>query len=104
MHDLKTILVIEDEPLLLEYVVDLLSAFGYRVLSASPTEEALHYLKDSVCQIDLMFSDIRIPGGMNGLALQKPYMPDDLIATIRTALEQGPSCMTRRKDGHDEFD
>ena len=139
MHDLKTILVIEDEPLLLEYVVDLLREFGYRVLPASNTEEALHYLKDSVCQIDLMFSDIRIPGGMNGLALareaqnwrpglkvilttgfaiellggpahqafdilQKPYMPDDLIATIRTALRQVPSCMTRRKGGHDEFD
>jgi len=139
MHDLKTILVIEDEPLLLEYVVDLLSAFGYRVLSASNTEEALHYLKDSVCQIDLMFSDIRIPGGMNGLALaqeaqnwrpglkvvmttgfaielledpahqafdilQKPYMPADLITTIRTAPEQVPSCMPRRKGGHDESD
>lgn len=139
MHDLKTILVIEDEPLLLEYVVDLLREFDYRVLPASNTEEALHYLKDSVYQIDLMFSDIRIPGGMNGLALareaqnwrpglkvvlttgfaiellgdpaqqafdilHKPYMPDDLIATIRTALEQVPSCMPRRKGGHDEFD
>ena len=71
MHDVKTILVIEDEPLLLEYIVDLLSECGYRVLPASNTEEALHYLKDSVCQIDLMFSDIRIPGGMNGIALAR---------------------------------
>jgi len=139
MNDLKTILVIEDEPLLLEHVVELLRECGYRVLPASNTEEALHYLTDSVCQIDLMFSDIRIPGGMNGLALareaqnwrpglkvilttgfaielledpahqafdilQKPYMPADLITTIRTALEQVPSCMPRRKGGHDEFD
>ena len=139
MHDLKTILVIEDEPLLLEYVMDLLSACGYRVLPASNTEEALSYLKDSMYQIDLIFSDIRIPGGMNGLTLareaqnwrpglkvilttgfaielmedlayqafdilQKPYMPADLITTIRTALEQVPSCMPRRKGGHDAFD
>jgi DNA-binding NtrC family response regulator len=123
MNDLKTILVIEDEPLLLQYVVELLSECDYRVLPASNTEEALHYLKDSECQIDLMFSDIRIPGSMNGLdlaremqnwrpslkvilttgfsielledpahqafdILQKPYMPADLITTIRTALGQ----------------
>ena len=61
MHDLKTILVIEDEPLLLEYVVDLLREFDYRVLPASNTEEALHYLKDSVCQIDLMFPTSAFP-------------------------------------------
>ena len=36
--------------------------------------------------------------------LQKPYMPADLITTIRTALEQVPSCMPRRKGGHDAFD
>lgn len=126
MHDVKTILVIEDEPLLLEHVVDVLSECGYRVLPASNTVEALHYLTDSTCQIDLMFSDIRVPGGMNGLALAqeahhwrpglpvilttgfasellanpapqvfdtlyKPYTPDDLITTIRKALEQSPS-------------
>ena len=125
MHDVKTILVVEDEPLLLEHVMDVLSECGYRVLPASNTAEALHYLTDSTCQIDLMFSDIRIPGGLNGLALAqeaqhwrpglpvilttgfaiellenpaphvfdtlyKPYTPDDLITTIRKALEQSP--------------
>jgi DNA-binding NtrC family response regulator len=71
MNDLKTILVVEDEPLLLEHVVDVLSEFGYRVLPASNSAEALHYLTDRTCQIDLMFSDIRVPGGMNGLALAR---------------------------------
>jgi DNA-binding NtrC family response regulator len=137
MHDVKTILVIEDEPLLLEYIVDLLSECGYRVLPATNSKEALHYLQDSVYQIDLMFSDIRIPGGMNGMALaretqnwrpglkvilttgfaielledpahqafdilQKPYMPADLLTTIRRTLAQVPSCVPRRKGGHDE--
>lgn len=125
MNDVKTILVVEDEPLLLEHVMDVLSEFGYQVLPAANTAEALHYLTDSTCQIDLMFSDIRIPGGLNGLALAqeaqhwrpglpvilttgfaiellenpaphvfdtlyKPYTPDDLIRTIRKALEQSP--------------
>ena len=139
MNDLKTILVIEDEPLLLEHVVDVLSEVGYRVLPASNTAEALHYLTDSTCQMDLMFADIRIPGGINGLALAreaqhwrpglpvilttgfalelldnpahhafdillKPYTPDKLITTIRTALEQVSSGMSRRKGSHDECD
>jgi DNA-binding NtrC family response regulator len=71
MNDLKTILVVEDEPLLLEHVGDVLSEFGYRVLPASNSAEALHYLTDRTCQIDLMFADIRVPGGMNGLALAR---------------------------------
>jgi CheY-like chemotaxis protein len=139
MNDVKTILIIEDEPLLLEHVVDVLSECGYRVLPASTTAEALHYLTDRTCQIDLMFADIRIPGGMNGLALarevqtwrpglpvilttgfasellenpapqvfdilSKPYTPDDLLTTIRKALEQVSSSMPRRKGGHDAGD
>ena len=69
MNALQTILVLEDEPLLLDHVVDVLSEVGYRVLPASNTAEALHYLTDSTCRIDLMFSDIRVPGSLNGLAL-----------------------------------
>lgn len=139
MKALQTILVLEDEPLLLDHVVDVLSEVGYRVLPASNTAEALHYLTDSTCRIDLMFSDIRVPGSLNGLALAqeaqhrrpglpvilttgfasellenpahhafdillKPYTPDTLITTIRRALEQVSSGMSRRKGDHDECD
>ena len=139
MKTLQTILVLEDEPLLLDHVVDVLSEVGYRVLPASNTAEALHYLTDSTCQIDLLFSDIRVPGRLNGLALAqeaqqwrpslpvilttgfasellenpahhafdillKPYTPDDLITTIRTALEQVSSGMPCQKGDHNECD
>jgi DNA-binding NtrC family response regulator len=97
MNTLKTILVIEDEPLLLEHVVEVLSEFGYRVLPASNTAEALHYLTDSTCQIDLMFSDIRVPGGMNGLALAReaqhwrPGLPVILTTGFASELLEHPA-------------
>src|SRR5262249_18671100 len=97
MNALQTVLVLEDEPLLLEHVVDVLSEVGYRVLPASNTAEALHYLTDSTCQIDLMFSDIRVPGSLNGLALAqeaqrgRPGLPVILTTGFASELLENPA-------------
>jgi DNA-binding NtrC family response regulator len=69
MPAMQTILIVEDEPLLLDHVGEVLSDVGYRVLLAANAAEALHYLADRTCPIDLLFTDIRMPGGLNGLAL-----------------------------------
>jgi CheY-like chemotaxis protein len=67
-HRSPTILVVEDEILLTEIITEELEEAGYQVLTAFTGEEALTYL-DGPDAIDLLFTDIRLPGGMDGWRL-----------------------------------
>ena len=64
----ETILVVEDNEALRAYTVEMLEELGYRVLQAGNAAVALEIL-DQKFHIDLLFTDIVIPGGMNGRAL-----------------------------------
>jgi len=63
-----TILLVEDEEFLLETSSKTLQRRGYRVLTASSGAEALDII-NSNSAIDLLFTDILMPGGMNGIEL-----------------------------------
>jgi signal transduction histidine kinase len=63
-----TILVVEDDPLVRTYVVSQLQILGYTTLSASNGHEALSVLRSSD-PIDLLFTDVIMPGSMNGREL-----------------------------------
>jgi signal transduction histidine kinase/ActR/RegA family two-component response regulator len=65
----KTILVVDDEPSMLNITNSLLSGIGYNVLTARNAIDALDILKKE--KIDLVISDIIMPGEMNGIALAK---------------------------------
>ena len=54
---------------MLDLAVHHLTMRGYNVPSARSGEEALRVLGDSGARIDLLFSDIVMPGGINGLVL-----------------------------------
>lgn len=64
----ELILVVEDNALVREYLVGQLKALGYRVEMASSGIKALELL-DTVPGIDLLFTDVMMPGGMNGQEL-----------------------------------
>ena len=64
----ETILVVEDNKFVRDYVVTQLGKLGYRVVDASNGHDALEILK-RVSDIDLLFTDIVMPGGMSGRAL-----------------------------------
>jgi CheY-like chemotaxis protein len=64
----ETILIVEDEPLVLIFAAEELASIGYRVLKASNAHEALTHLQHNE-RIDVLFSDIVMPGGMNGIEL-----------------------------------
>ncbi len=66
----ELILVVDDEPGLLELAQDLLQFHGYRVLIASNGKEALKLLVNNP-DISLLFSDVVMPGGMNGYDLSE---------------------------------
>ncbi|SFO71886.1 PAS domain S-box-containing protein [Bradyrhizobium sp. Ghvi] len=64
----ETILVVEDDPLVQGYVIAQLGSLGYRTLTASDGASALA-LVDQGASFDLLFTDIIMPGGMNGREL-----------------------------------
>ncbi|MEA2983378.1 MAG: hypothetical protein QOF09_5201, partial [Alphaproteobacteria bacterium] len=63
----ETILVVEDDEALRSYTTEILAELGYRVLAAPNGSSALDMLENS--QIDLLFTDVVMPGGMNGRQL-----------------------------------
>src|SRR5207245_2760012 len=67
-HGDESILIVEDDALVREYVVTQISRFGYRTLAASNAAEGLAMISGAE-RIDLLFTDVIIPGGMNGRQL-----------------------------------
>ncbi len=76
----EVVLMVEDEPTVRENVARMLEALSYRVIRASSGEEALAIIR-SDCEIDLLFTDISMPGGINGTVVARqaaklrPAMP-----------------------------
>jgi two-component system cell cycle sensor histidine kinase/response regulator CckA len=68
------ILLVEDEDGVRGIAAQLLSSFGYQVLEAADGEKALEIIKDNQGQIDLLISDVVMPG-MDGPALLKEARP-----------------------------
>jgi CheY-like chemotaxis protein len=66
----ERILVVDDNEDLLEVTAAMLSSFGYEVVCARNGLEALKMLKSGE-QFALMFSDIVMPSGMNGIELAR---------------------------------
>jgi CheY-like chemotaxis protein len=75
-----SILVVEDEVLIRLAVIDHLQDRGFRVLGVGNAAEAIEALEANL-QIDLVFTDVKMPGVMDGLALaqwiraQRPGLP-----------------------------
>ncbi len=76
----ERILMVEDDSTLRELVAAQLRRLGYHVVAASTGLEAIAVLQTNAV-IDLLFTDIAMPGGMNGImlakmaALQRPNLP-----------------------------
>jgi CheY-like chemotaxis protein len=66
--DAETILVVEDDDDVRAYSKEILRELGYSILEASTGAAALRLL-DAHPEIDLLFTDVGLPGGMNGRQL-----------------------------------
>jgi PAS domain S-box-containing protein len=66
----ERILVVEDNEDLLEVTTAMLTTFGYRVLCARNGAEAIQML-ESGQEFELLFSDVVMPNGMNGVELAR---------------------------------
>jgi len=64
----ETVLVVDDEPSVRMLVTDVLSEAGYGSLEAADGPQAIRIL-ESAAAIDLMVTDVGLPGGLNGRQL-----------------------------------
>ena len=64
----ETILVVEDDSLVRKFVVGQIESLGYATLAAVNAAEAMGVI-DGPQQIDLLFTDMIMPGAMNGRQL-----------------------------------
>ena len=65
--DTETVLIVEDEPDLLDVASALFSSMGYEVMTAASGSDALNVLASR--DVDILFTDVVMPNGMNGLEL-----------------------------------
>jgi CheY-like chemotaxis protein len=111
-----TVLVVDDEEPLRQYLARVMAGDGYRVLVAGDGLEALAVLEQSPTRVDLVITDVRMPrmGGpelaarlaakpspppvlfisgshteVPGPLVKKPFLPDDLSLTARSILHGG---------------
>ena len=66
-----TILVVDDEVLIRLVLSDFLQECGFKVMEAGTAAEAISVLESHAVTIDLVFSDVRMPGEMDGFGLAK---------------------------------
>lgn len=78
------ILVVEDETIIRWAVADALRDAGYSVIEAVNGDEAVSIIRIGV-PLDLVFSDVRMPGSLDGLAL---------LDTIKRSVPQLPVLLT----------
>jgi len=64
----ETILVVEDDPLVRDLVITQLCSLGYMTIAAADGRKALALVERGVA-FDLLFTDVIMPGSMNGREL-----------------------------------
>jgi two-component system, response regulator PdtaR len=65
---MQTALIVDDESLIAMSAADLFQAAGYETIEACSADEAIRQL-ESNANIAIVFTDIRMPGSMDGLQL-----------------------------------
>lgn len=84
MQSTIRVLVVEDEAFIRMDAVDMLSAAGFHVVEAANADDAIKILEHN-SDIKIIFTDIDMPGSMNGLklaaAVRDRWPPIKIIAT-----------------------
>jgi len=82
----EIVLAVEDNPLVLSLVTEMLESLGYVTLSAANGPQALDILR-RVEKINLLFSDVVLPHGMDGAELAKQAR--DIAPDLKVLLTSG---------------
>ncbi len=96
------VLVVEDDPELRDLAADLLEFLGYRTMVAASGDAALAILK-AEREIDLVFTDLVMPGALDGLALaEEARRLDRGVKIVFTSGYVGHAALKERLPGRQE--
>jgi CheY-like chemotaxis protein len=93
MGTAPAILIVEDEPIIRANVVSAIEAEGFEVLEAANADEAIRIL-ESRSDIRVIFTDIQMPGSMDGLKLA--HAVRDRWPPIKIIVTSGRERLTER--------
>ena len=91
--EIQTLLVVEDEILIRFQICDYLRECGFRVIEAASADEALIVLQEPDLPVNVVLSDVEMPGTMDGFGLSKwlrankPGIPIILVGSPARAAE-----------------
>jgi DNA-binding NtrC family response regulator len=97
----QTILVVEDDVLVRMPIAQYLRDCGYKVIEASNADEAMQILMHKRTLVDVVFSDVDMPGAVDGFGLAKwvrehrPGLDVLLAGTVPRAVESAKDLCER---------
>lgn len=93
MKHKETILLVDDEPTVRSALAGLLSVLGYRCIVAANAVDAMQIIEANLFTLDLLVTDIKMPGEIDGLGLAikvRELQPDVAILLI-TGYAESPT-------------
>jgi PAS domain S-box-containing protein len=97
IHQVGTILVVEDNPMVLKLVRDILEGVGHRIITADDPSQALEIIRSCSEEIDLLISDIVMPQ-MNGPELYERIC--DQMPGLKVLFMSGYAGVVSAHNGH----
>jgi len=98
----ETILLVEDEPAVLMMAKGILQRLGYRVIAAPSGDEAVPLWREEAARIDLLLTDMVMPGSLNGRELAEQLLQEKpglkVLYTSGYSLELIGSSLTASKN------
>jgi CheY-like chemotaxis protein len=67
----STILVVEDEPLIRAHLIEAFEDAGFAVLEPADGDNAVRILEQNAPRVRALFSDINLPGSLDGVLLAR---------------------------------
>jgi DNA-binding NtrC family response regulator len=98
--DSKTILVVDDEPTVRTLIADMLAASGHTCITAATGIDAIRIVEADVIHIDLVLSDVMMPGELDGFQLAervKELKPDAEVLLISGYVEPDTAAAIARR-------
>lgn len=85
MERRATILIVDDEATLRSVFSDMMTRQGYRCITAANAVDALQIIESNLLEFDMLVTDIKMPGALDGVALAsklRDFQPDVAILVI----------------------
>ena len=100
----ETILAVDDDPSILDLVIEILKPMGYKVLSAESGEQALELVASYQDTIDLLLTDVMLPG-IKGQELAKRMLNShpDLNVLFMSGYLRPSMANSNRERGFEAF-